>query len=397
MSDGIYTAETGLTAFEAGLQSISNDTSNMNTPGYKGSGVLFADLVGGNGEGGTGEGGDGVTTVGTAINFSAGQLQSTGNPLDLAISGNGFFTLRDANGNIHYTQDGQFEFNSAGILISSATKEDVMALDSKTGTLVPISINDAQSNPASPTTKVTFSGNLFTGTGATPTAQTVGNITVIDKEGGSHTLSMTLTPVTGSTGVWTVTMTDPTTGDTIAAASPGTVTFVGGVPSPTADTVAMTYTLADGSSSQFTLDFSSNVTSNSAGTSSTLAFASQDGFPVGSLTGESFDSTGTLVFSYSNNQTKNGPQLALANFSSPNEVEAISSNEFAAKGQGWQVGVAGTGTFGTIQSGQIEGSNVDLSQEFSNLVIMQRGYQACSQVISTASDMLSSLFDMVVK
>ena len=394
MSDGIYTAETGLTAFEAGLQSISNDTSNMNTPGYKGSGVLFADLVGGNGEGGTGEGGDGVTTVGTAINFSAGQLQSTGNPLDLAISGNGFFTLRDANGNIHYTQDGQFEFNSAGILISSATKEDVMALDSKTGTLVPISANDAQTNPASATTKVTFSGNVLS---TATTAQTVGNITVIDGEGGSHTLAMTLTPVTGSTGSWTVSLTDPTTGDTITPVSGSTLTFAGGVPSAATDTMAMTYKLADGTSSQFTLDFSSNVTSNNAGTSSTLAFSSQDGFPVGTLTGESFDSTGTLVFSYSNNQTKNGPQLALANFSSPNEVEAISSNEFVAKGQGWQVGVAGSGTFGTIQSGQIEGSNVDLSQEFSNLVIMQRGYQACSQVISTASDMLSSLFNMVVK
>jgi flagellar hook protein FlgE len=394
MSDGIYTAETGLTAFEAGLQSISNDTSNMNTPGYKGSGVLFADLVGGNGEGGAGAGGDGVMTVGTAMNFSAGQLQSTGNPLDLAISGNGFFTLRDANGNIHYTQDGQFEFNSDGILISSATKEDVMALDSKTGSLVPISINDAQSNPASATTKVSFSGNLLS---TATTAQTVGNITVIDKEGGSHTLSMTLTPVTGSSGSWTVSLTDPTTGNTITPVGGSTISFANGVPSATADTVTMTYKLADGSSSQFTLDFSSNVTSNSAGTASTLAFASQDGFTAGTLTGETFNSSGTLVFSYSNNQTTNGPQLALANFSSPDDVESVSSNEFSAKGQGWQVGVAGSGSFGTIQSGEVEGSNVDLSQEFSNLVIMQRGYQACSQVISTASDMLSSLFDMVVK
>ena len=330
MSDGIYTAETGLTAFEAGLQSISNDTSNMNTPGYKGSGVLFADLVGGNGEGGQG---DGVMTVGTAMNFSAGQLQSTGNPFDLAISGNGFFTLRDSNGNLHYTQDGQFEFNSNGVLISSATKEDVMAFD-KNGNLTTISINDEPTDLGTPTAKVSFSGNLLPSSSSTATPQNVGSITVIDGEGGSHTLSMTLTPVTGSTGSWTVSLTDPTTGDTISPVSGNTLTFAGGTPSTSTNTMEMTYKLADGTSSQFELDFSSNVTSITSGSSSTLAFSSQDGIPRGTLQSESFDSTGTLVFSYSNNQTKNGPQLALANFSSPDQVEAISSNEFAAKSGG---------------------------------------------------------------
>jgi flagellar hook protein FlgE len=137
------------------------------------------------------------------------------------------------------------------------------------------------------------------------------------------------------------------------------------------------------------------VTSNNSGTSSTLAVAQTDGHAAGILTGETFDSTGTLTLSYSNGQTTKGGQLALATFTSPDDLAAISSNEFTlAAGGAAQVGVAGAGAFGTVQSGEVESSNVDLSSEFSALVVMQRGFQASSEVISTASDMLSKLFDI---
>ena len=392
MSDAIFTAETGLRAFEAGLQAISNDSANLDTPGYKGSSVLFADLVGGGANGGTG---DGVTTLGTTIDFSAGQMQSDGNPLDLAIDGNGYFILRDANGAIHYTQDGQFEFNKSGTLVSTATGEDVMAMGSGGG-LVPITINSLQTNPAAATSTVTFSGALL----SSATTATVSGVTVIDAAGNSHTLSLGLTASTPA-GSWTTALTDVTPN----SATEGTISFgtnpnsftlgAGGAPTPTS--LSATYTAPDGAQQVVKLDFS-NVTSISTGTSSTVEFASQNGYGTGTLNSETFDSTGTLNLTFSNGQTTTGGQLALATFNSPDDVVALKSNEFAAKnGQSWQVGVAGAGTFGSVQSGEIEGSNVDLSQEFSNLVIMQRGYQACSQVISTASDMLSSLFDMVVK
>jgi flagellar hook protein FlgE len=391
MSDGIFTAETGLRSFEAGLQAISNDTSNLNTPGYKGSTVLFADLVGGDASGMLGGDGEGVTTLGTAVNFSSGQVQADGNPLDLAISGNGFFTLEDSKGNIHYTQDGQFKFDPTGTLVSSATGEKVMALNGS-GNLVPITLGTLQTNPAQATKTVTFAGNLLSN--ATTTADTVGSVTVIDASGNTHTLSVNLAEVSGSTGSWNVTLTE---NGTQVGSSTSPLVFVSGTPQGNG-TVSIQYTPAGGGAViPLTLDFS-KTTSNAAGTSSTLAFASQDGVTVGTLQSETFDSTGTLQLAYSNNQTVPGAQLALANFASPDDVKAISANEFEAKGsQNWQVGVAGSGVFGTIQSGSIEASNVDLSQEFSDLVIMQRGYQACSQVISTASDMLSSLFNMVVK
>jgi flagellar hook protein FlgE len=140
------------------------------------------------------------------------------------------------------------------------------------------------------------------------------------------------------------------------------------------------------------------VTSFDMGTSSTLALSSADGYAVGKLTGESFDDTGTLMLTYSNGQKTKQQQLALAQFDSPDQVEALGNNLFRAKdGSAWHLGVAGGTAFGSIQSSEVEGSNVDLSRQFSNLVIMQRGYQACSQVISTASDMLTALFGMMPK
>jgi flagellar hook protein FlgE len=147
-----------------------------------------------------------------------------------------------------------------------------------------------------------------------------------------------------------------------------------------------------------TLDFSNNVTSFAAGNLSTLAFASQDGYGPGTLTGVSFDSTGTTVMAYSNGQTVKGAQLALGRFDTLDAVAPASNNEFEASNPlAWHTGAAGDGGFGSVQSGAIEMSNVDLSQEFSDLVIMQRGYQASSQVISTANDMLEQLFQMKQK
>jgi flagellar hook protein FlgE len=109
----------------------------------------------------------------------------------------------------------------------------------------------------------------------------------------------------------------------------------------------------------------------------------------------SFDALGTLVLSYSNGQTVKGARLALGRFDSLEAVESAGNNEFDATNTlAWHMGRAGEGSFGAVRSGMIELSNVDLSREFSDLVIMQRGYQASSQVITTANDMLKELFDM---
>jgi len=391
MIDSILIAESGLSGFEQGLRTISDNTANLNTPGFKGAVEQFSDMADGNATSNGssfGQPGRGLDTLGTTLNFSAGTLQSTNNPLDLAINGDGFFTLRDAQGNLHYTQDGQFKFNDAGKLVSSVTGEDVMGMDAGHA-LAPISIAGLDTFAAQATSKVTFVGNLSSGA----TTDTVGSITVIDNAGTSHALSLTLVPDAATAGKWNLTLQDGAT--TVGTSS---ITFSNGQVVPANSTATFTYTPAGSTPVPLTFDFSANVTSSNSGSASTLAVSAADGFAAGQLTGKSFDSTGTLVLTYSNGQTSKKSQLALGQFASSDDVVATSHNEFSAKdGTSWKVGVAGGGGFGQIQSSTIEASNVDLSGEFSNLVIMQRGYQACSQVVSTASDMLTALFGMMTK
>jgi flagellar hook protein FlgE len=399
MIDSIVIAESGLQGYEQGLQTISNNTANMNTPGFKGSTMQFADLANlgdtATGDSSLSHAGYGLRALGTSLDFAPGPLQSTSNPLDLAVGGQGFFTLRDAKGEVRYTKDGQFKFDATNQLISTTTGDSVMALDSS-GALVPVSIANAQTNPPKATSKLVFAGIVST---SSPT-NTVSDMSVIDPTGALHALTATLTQVTGKTGEWQVALSDGTT----AVGSPQTLTF-----SESGNTVTsgglLTYSYrpaANGPAMPITLDFTTGVTSfSAAGTSGgpgTLRLSDKDGYGAGSLTGETFDATGTLLLTYSNGQTTKPMQLALAQFDSPDQVEALGNNLFRAKdGVVWNLGVAGSGSFGSIQSSEIEGSNVDLSREFSNLVIMQRGYQACSQVVSTTGDMLTALFGMMSK
>jgi len=393
MIDAIFIAQTGLKGFESGLRAIAHNTANINTPGFKGSTTRFSDLFyGQSGLSGNlarfGQFGNGLCTLGTTLNFQQGQLQNTGNPLDLAIGGQGFFTLRDSNGNIHYTQDGQFKFDSDSNLVSVTTGEQVMGLDAG-GNLVPISLTNLQTNAARATSTITFSGNLS----SSATTHTIGSVTVIDSAGTSHSLSVNLTPVVGTPGSWTATVMDGTT-----TVGTGNLVFQNGLPTAGSNTISLTYTPNGGAAIPLTLDFSTNVTSFDSGSSSSLVVARQNGFGIGVLTQATFDAAGTLVLTYSNGQTVRSRQLALGQFNSDDDVAAIGSNQFEAKnGHAWQVGVAGSGPFGKIQSGQVEMSNVDLSQEFSNLVIMQRGYQACSQVVATSNEMLTTLFGVMTR
>jgi flagellar hook protein FlgE len=194
-------------------------------------------------------------------------------------------------------------------------------------------------------------------------------------------------------GAWTVQVMDGTT-----TVGTGQLVFANGTPTAANSKITLTHMPTGLPAIPLTLDFSSNVTSYAAGNLSTLAFSSQDGYAPGTLTGESFDATGTLVLTYSNGQTVKDAQLVLGRFDSLDAVAATGNNQFdATNSLAWHAGVAQAGGFGTVRSGMVELSNVDLSQEFSDLVIMQRGYQASSQVISTANDMLQELFQMKSK
>jgi flagellar hook protein FlgE len=394
MLESIYVGMSGLMGYSSGLRVIANNTANLNTPGFKGSDLQFADMFYANSAlAGNGSGfsrmqlGYGLNTYSTSLNFKQGELRQTGNDLDAAVDGQGLFMLRDKDdGEIRYTRAGQFEFNSDGVLVNRADGAIVLGLDASNAQ-GQISLEGLRSNAARATAVISFAGNLS----SSETTRTISDIRVIDSVGGEHTLSLTLTRnAAPNLTTWTVAVNEGST-----AVGTGSIEFSNGVPTTATEHISITYTPAGQSAQTLDLDFSGEVTSFAAGTTSTLAMARQDGVPPGTMNKLSFDDKGALVVSYTNGQTANGARLALARFDSQDAVQPSGDNQFrSADNHAWHIGGAGSNGFGSVKAGTIEISNVDLSQEFSDLVIMQRGYQASSQVISTANDMLQELFSM---
>jgi flagellar hook protein FlgE len=391
MLESIYIGMSGLMGYSRGLRVIANNTANLNTPGFKGSSLQFADMFysGGGSAGFNGNQiGYGLNTYSTTLNFKSGELRQTGNTLDLGVDGNGLFVVRNASGQLRYTRDGQFQFNSQGILVSRTDGSTVMGINAD-GKLQEIGLTGLRTNPAKATTTVTLTGNLS----STTAKQSVAGITVIDAAGGSHQLSLEFTSQDETAaGSWKVTVLDGTT-----EVGTGTITFVDGKPVLASAKLSVVYKPAGQAEVPLVFDFSTDVTSFASGDLTTLAMAKQDGYGAGALTSAGFDANGALALVYSNGQSVKGIRVALAQFDSVDAVAAGGDNAFEAVDEGaWHIGLPGD-AFGAVRSGVIEISNVDLSQEFSDLVIMQRGYQAASQVVSTASDMLQELFAMKSK
>jgi flagellar hook protein FlgE len=392
MFDSINVGMSGLQTFSKGLKVISNNVANLNTPGFKSSDMMFADLyyqnsgAGNSSGGGSNQTGTGVTALSSFINFKDGDVRQTGNPLDMSIDGEGFFVTRDTpDGSTTYTRAGQFGFDKDGFLISRATERQVMGFAAD-GSLGAISLNGLRVNPPRVTSTVRLQGNLS----STATDVNVDGVHVVDAVGVDHTLRLNFQPLAGAPGTWNVTVVDGTT-RTLA----GAIEFAGGQPVAGRATVTFAYTPPGGAAMNVSFDFTNQVTSFAAGATSTLAVVSGDGVTAGALTQISFDPKGVLTLDYSNGETATGAQLALASFESTGGLIQVGSGDFiAAEDQQPQLARAGSDLVGKVVGNQVEASNVDLSAEFSNLIVMQRGYQASSRIVTTANDMLQELFDM---
>jgi flagellar hook protein FlgE len=395
MFDTIFIGTSGLISHSKGLRIVGNNLANVNTPGFKSAQSVFSDLFEQGGgaaqhQPGTASSyavGTGVTTVGAKINFNAGLDQSTGNALDLNINGNGFYAIR-RDDTVMYTRAGDFRFDDNGILVNSAG-DHVLGL-SEGGVVTDITSKNADRNPPKATSTVTVQGNLSTTITTPVTNAAVSNITVYDGEGINHPINLAFSNI--GSGQFTVTATEV---GAAAGTKLGTATlkFTGGFPVAGSDKLRFTYAPAGAAPFDVTVDFSKGVTALT--TSNTIAFGAQDGYIAGVQTAQSIDADGNVVMHYSNGQTANVARIALANFASDTDLEQTSGAAFLLKpGAVAQYGFAGAGGFGTLVAGHREGSNVDLAEEFSNLILMQRGYQAASHVISTANDMIQQLFDM---
>lgn len=391
MLDTLLIGTSGLLGYSQGLRVIGNNLANVNTPGFKSSQPQFSDLFdkgstsGQQSGGASGSRGTGLRALGAQVNFKAGIDQGTGNPLDVMINGNGMFVIR-RDEKLLYTRAGDFHFNAQDILVN-ASGDHVQALDSA-GKLSKLELGALVRNPPKATTSIKISGNLSSTVAKPAVDTTLTGLNIIDAAGASHTVNLILKDEGG--GNFKVTVNDVATGSAVGT---GELKFNAGFLLPGFDVVTFSYSSATVPAFDIKLDFSSNV--NSFPTPSSLSIVSQDGYLAGSMTEQSISADGTLSIRYSNNQTAKGPRLALANFQALNDLVQVGGGAFAAAVHlPVQYGYAGVDAYGTLAPGHREGSNVDLAEEFSNLILMQRGYQASSHVISTANDMIQELFDM---
>lgn len=389
MFDAIQIGTTGLLNHAKGLRTVGNNLANVNTPGFKSGQLAFTDLFGQAGAGRQGGAalpggtGSGLATLGAQVNFKAGLDASTGSPLDLNIDGNGFYAI-ERDGEILYTRAGNFHFDEKGILVNAAGERVKALVD---GRLADVSIDSLGRSLPKATTKVAFRGNLTSAVTTPPINASLRSVAVYDAEGVNRPINLSFKNTGG--GAFEVTVTDQAG----ATLSTGTIKFAGGVPVKDADAFTFSYAPAGVTPFEVRLDFTTNVSSLADQT--TLSMASQDGYAPGVRTDQSINSDGVVKLYYSNGQTADGPRLALADFRSASELEQQNGSAFSLK-RGGEVtyGHAGEAAFGSLRAGHLEGSNVDLAEEFGNLILMQRGYQASSHVISTANDMIQQLFEM---
>ena len=395
----LYAGMSGMEAYQQGLAVVGNNTANLNTAGFKFTEPVFEDVAAGSGTSGFPGNPDAPTTGGgvqidsTHVSFSQGNEESTGDPLDAAINGLGFFMV-DLNGSTYYTRSGAFQLDSNGDLVQTTTGAKVL-VSTSTSANGAFNINAYNSYPPKATTTIQLSGNLAR-TGQT-TSYNLPGIPVVDGAGGTETLQASFTQSTTNPLSWTVQVNN-SAGTSVGS---GTILF-NADGSPDASNTPIQLSVTPSGLPAFTVNLEigtagsfSGVTSLNTAASSQLQVASQDGVQLGSLTGTAFGNDGSLTLTYSNGKTLTPAKLLLAQFNAPQQLQELSQGLFAARsGTTPLVGTPQSTNFGNIVGGEIEMSNVDLSQQFTELIVIQRGYQASSQITSIANDMMQQLLTM---
>jgi flagellar hook protein FlgE len=391
MIRSMYAAISGLRNHQTMMDVVGNNIANVNTNGFKTSNTVFTDvlsqtLAGGNAPaalGGTNPAQVGLGARLGAINtdFGQGALQRSGRSTDFAIQGDGFFVV-DQGGDQLFTRAGSFSLDADGNLVTSeggriqgwgADANGVINTNAGVGpVIVPTGALD---NPR-PTTTVTVTGNLPAG--ADVGARVSTSITVYNAAGVGRPLNVSFVKLADNS--WSV--------RDGADNEVGTLGFVDGqlVP-PAAPIVVEGMTLGLGEGANLVTQF---------GTGASILARDQDGSAPGALLSFTMNRDGVLVGTYSNGQTRPIAQLAMATFANPQGLEKIGSSQFRVGANSGvpEIGTAGTGGRGILTQGTLEQSNVDLAQEFTNLIVAQRGFQANSRVITTSDDMLQEVVNL---
>jgi flagellar hook protein FlgE len=424
---GFQNGLSGLLGASKELQVIGNNIANTSTVGFKQSHAQFSDLYAKSMNlSGSNAGGIGVQVAKIAQQFTQGDLQSTSNPLDLAINGDGFFRLvKDPSGNIEplYTRNGQFSLDKNGYIVNSTAAGGAYLTGWPSGVNGgdPSAIKiDTAAISATQTTEANTVVNLDSRKSVINQAITpfdvndpssyddASGVTVYDSLGNTYTVQTyyvktdaTVPPTNPASSTWTVYATvdgvpTPAIVPPATAHQPvGTLTFDG-------DGVLVT------NPAEFNVDILPKpgaepfqVAVDYKGSTQTAADfvnleQTQDGNAPGILMSFGVDNQGKITGSYSNGDMRDLGQVLLVNFANPNGLTPQGDNVWRASGQSGEpvINKPGTGKFGNLLSGTVEGSNVDMTVELVNMIVAQRVYQANAQTIKTQDAVMQTLVSM---
>ena len=417
----------GLNAASKNLDVIGHNIANSNTVGFKASRAEFAEMVASaiGSSSGT-NAGIGVEVAAVSQQFTQGNLSITGNSLDVAINGNGFFTLKQPDGTAAYTRSGNFKLDKEGNMITN-DNSNVMGypVDPATGLRmgtdpVPMVFPTSEPIPAKQTKSITAAFNLDARATdaagdpaatppvpATPRATYGTSINVYDSQGVAKPVSLYFQK-TATDNTWDVydTLDDPTAVPPVVAPAIGQITFDnnGAITGPVATAPATGFSRPlnvnptppnPNNLPPYSVDVKLDGVTQ-FGTKFAVSNLSQDGYTSGELTGINIEDNGMIMTRYSNGVTRAEGQLALSSFRNTQGLASVGGNNWVATFESGQpvVGTATDGNFGSLRSGALEDSNVDLTAELVNMMTAQRAYQANAQTIKTQDQIMSTLVNL---
>ena len=417
MISSLFAGISGLNANATAMTVIGDNIANVNTIAYKANEISFSNVLSTSLTGSDSSGiGRGVDIWNTSGVWTQGSTETTGSATDCSINGIGFFIVTDDTGAEYYTRAGQFYLNQLGELVNP-DELHVMGyqIDPITGSLGGISqitIPGDRVSPPQQTTEFNFDVNLDAGAQIGDTFSAAQ--TIYDSLGNPIDLTLTFTNV--APGEWNCMASVPASQGgppvppalsnvQINGADTITVQFDanGNMIAPGPGNPQLDITLINGAASPMQVDWSLYDTLGQSlgdltgyANPSAMTFQYQDGYPAGMLRGISIDDDGTISASYSNGRLVPVYVLALADFPSYEGLAKMGGNLYAealASGQPLQ-GTPGNGRLGNISPSTIEMSNVDLAQEFVNMITVQRAFQANSRVITTSDEILAELINI---
>ncbi|MDB4947093.1 MAG: Flagellar hook protein FlgE [Labilithrix sp.] len=421
--NAMYSGVSGLSAESDALGIVGDNVSNSNTVGFKRSRAEFENQLGGAVGSSVGAG---VRLARSQQIFAQGTLQTTGQPTDLALSGDGFFVVKGNLGGAEgqfYTRNGQLTVQNDGTIANTAGMK-VQGYQANPDGTFSSSLGDvtlpSAGLPPRATAKMTMTANLDS-TATTPTGawdpQNPGatsnistSMTSFDSLGRAHTVDVYFRKT--SAGQWEyhalakgAEVTGGTAGQNSEIAS-GTMQFTtnGAMQSVTPTTGGTVNFVGATPNQPLALDFGKTIAAGGTGLEGTTQFGSasaitgqsQDGYASGDLSGVKVDSTGVVSGVYSNGQTVAAGKLAIAKFRDNEGLGKAGQNMWVATKESGEaaLGTVGTGGRASVVSGALEQSNVDVAEQFVDLITHQRSFQANSKVITTADQMLQELMQI---